>query len=69
MSIVTKKESQMGKAARDRHGEYAPKSVQITTHISVEARQVLERAKADQSKTLGALISEAVLAQYPEYRD
>lgn len=48
--------------------EFEPNRVQITTHISLEARQVLERAKQDTRTPLGRLIDEAVLTHLAQYR-
>lgn len=48
--------------------DYVPARVQITSHISLEARKVLERAKDETGKPLGRLIDESVLAHLAEYR-
>lgn len=48
--------------------DYQPTRVQVTTHISLEARQVLERAKAETGKSLGSLMDESVLTHLASYR-
>lgn len=48
--------------------DFEPKRVQITAHISLEARRVLERAKRDTGTPLGRLIDESVLSYLAAYR-